>query len=119
VLVRVGDVRLFFDVEGAKLVPDGARLRERPTLVLLHGGPGFDHSSFKPLFSRLADAAQMVAMAYSTRHPDHPTKLVLSSTCARQRLDRVPSRASSASRAAGTASCATTPRAGSRRSGPS
>ena len=42
--VLVNDVRLFFDVEGASLVPDGRTMREKPTLVLLHGGPGFDHS---------------------------------------------------------------------------
>lgn len=35
-------------------------MREKPTLVLLHGGPGYDHSSFKPVFSRLADVAQIV-----------------------------------------------------------
>jgi len=53
-------VRLFVDVEGPGLVPDGPRMREKPTLILLHGGPGYDHSSFKPLFSRLADVAQIV-----------------------------------------------------------
>jgi pimeloyl-ACP methyl ester carboxylesterase len=53
-------VRLFVDVDGAGLVPDGAQMREKPTLILLHGGPGFDHSSFKPLFGRLADVAQVV-----------------------------------------------------------
>lgn len=53
-------VRLFIDVEGAGWVPDGPRLRQKPTLILLHGGPGFDHSSFKPLFGRLADVAQVV-----------------------------------------------------------
>lgn len=52
--------RLFVDVEGAALVPDGDRMRERPTLLLLHGGPGFDHSGFKPLFGRLAEVAQVV-----------------------------------------------------------
>jgi pimeloyl-ACP methyl ester carboxylesterase len=137
--VQVGDVRLFFDVEGAKFVADGAAMRERPTLLLLHGGPGFDHSSYKPGFTELARVAQvvyldhrgngrsdrgapdqwslaqwgddvrafcdalgiekpvvlgnsfggMVAMAYATRHPDHPGKLILSSTSARHRLDRV------------------------------
>ena len=137
--VSIGDARLFFDVEGAKLVPDGPVMRERPTLVLLHGGPGFDHSGYKPSFSVLADVAQvvyldhrgngrsdrgepaqwnlaqwgddvrafcdalsiekpvvygasfggMVAMAYATRHPEHPGKLVLSSTTAKTRLDRV------------------------------
>jgi len=53
-------VRLFVDVEGPGLVPDGPRMREKPTLILLHGGPGYDHSSFQPLFSRLADVAQIV-----------------------------------------------------------
>ncbi len=53
-------VRLFVDIEGAGLVPDGATMREKPTLILLHGGPGYDHSSFKPIFSQLADVAQIV-----------------------------------------------------------
>jgi pimeloyl-ACP methyl ester carboxylesterase len=53
-------VRLFVDIEGPGLVPDGAVMRELPTLVLLHGGPGYDHSSFKPIFSQLADVAQIV-----------------------------------------------------------
>lgn len=53
-------VRLYVDIEGCGLVPDGPRMREKPTLVLLHGGPGYDHSGFKPLFSRLADVAQIV-----------------------------------------------------------
>jgi proline iminopeptidase len=36
-------------------------MRERPTVVLLHGGPGsFDHSYFKPDFARLSKAAQVV-----------------------------------------------------------
>ena len=130
--IEVNGVRIFFDVEGAKLVPDGAVMRERPTLILLHGGPGFDHTSFRPAFSQFSDIAQviyidhrgngrsdrepreswtlaqwgddlqafcqaleidkpivmgqsfggMVAMAYATRHPEHPGKLILSSTSA-------------------------------------
>jgi len=128
--VLVNGVRLFFDVEGAKLVPDGPVMREKPTLLLLHGGPGFDHSIYRPAYSALADIAQvifldhrgngrsqdgpsetwnlaqwgddvrafcdvlgvanpivlgvsfggMVALAYATRHPAHPSKLVLIST---------------------------------------
>jgi proline-specific peptidase len=136
--VKVGDIHLYFDVEGAKLRPDGPAMREVPTVLLLHGGPGFDHSIFKPAFSSLADIAQvvyldhrgngrsdrdtrarwnldqwaddvrafcealeierpivvgesfggMVAIAYATRHPDHPAKLVLASTAAKMRADR-------------------------------
>ena len=58
--VPVNGVRLFFDVEGAKLVPDGTAMREKPTLMLLHGGPGFDHTIYKPAYSRLADVAQVI-----------------------------------------------------------
>lgn len=128
--VLVNGTRLFFDVEGSSLVPDGPAMRQKPTLILLHGGPGFDHSIFKPAFSTLANVAQviflehrgngrsdpassetwnlaqwgddvrgfcdalgierpivlgvsfggMVAMAYATRHPGHPAKLILVST---------------------------------------
>ena len=59
--VDVNGTRLWFDVDGAGLVPDGPAMRERPTVVLLHGGPGsFDHTYFKPEFSRLAEVAQVV-----------------------------------------------------------
>lgn len=128
--VLVNGVRLFFDVEGASLVPDGSSMREKPTVVLLHGGPGLDHSIYKPAFSSLADIAQVifldhrgngrsepgpqetwtlaqwgddvrafcdvlgiahpivygasfggtVALAYATRNPAHPAKLILVST---------------------------------------
>jgi pimeloyl-ACP methyl ester carboxylesterase len=58
--VLVNGVRLFFDAEGAKLVPDGPVMREKPTLILLHGGPGFDHTSYKPAYSALADVVQVI-----------------------------------------------------------
>lgn len=137
--VRVGDVNLFFDVEGAQLVPGGTVMHERPTLLLLHGGPGFDHSLFKPAFSQFQDRFQVVyldhrgngrsdvgsperwrldqwaddvrnfcdivnierpivlgvsfggfvAQAYATRHPEHPRALILCSTAAKLRRDRV------------------------------
>jgi hypothetical protein len=35
-------------------------MREKPTLLLLHGGPGFDHSIYKPVYSSLADCAQVI-----------------------------------------------------------
>jgi pimeloyl-ACP methyl ester carboxylesterase len=58
-LVSVGDVRLFVDVDGAKLVPDGDVMRERPTIVMLHGN-GVDHSPFKEFYAALTDFAQVV-----------------------------------------------------------
>jgi pimeloyl-ACP methyl ester carboxylesterase len=59
--VHVNGARLWFDVEGPLVVPDGPATRTRPTIVLVHGGPGsYDHSYFKPHFGRLAERAQVV-----------------------------------------------------------
>ena len=52
--------RIYFDIEGAGLVPDGPRMRERPAAMLVHGGPGGDHSGFKPAMSPLAEQMQLV-----------------------------------------------------------
>ncbi len=51
---------LYFDVEGAGLVPDGPRMRQKPEAMVIHGGPGSDHSGFKPALSPLSDIMQMV-----------------------------------------------------------
>jgi proline iminopeptidase len=53
-------VRVFVDVLGPGLVLDGPRMRDLPTLLCLHGGPGFDHSAYKPMFGQLSDIAQVV-----------------------------------------------------------
>ena len=58
--LSVNDTELYFDVEGAALVPDGPAMRERPTVLVLHGGPGYDHAYFKPAPPALIDAAQIV-----------------------------------------------------------
>jgi pimeloyl-ACP methyl ester carboxylesterase len=54
------NVRLFVDIDGFSLAPDGPSMKDRPTLICMHGGPGFDHSSFKPVFSQLTDVAQVL-----------------------------------------------------------
>jgi proline iminopeptidase len=54
------DTRLFFDVEGAGLIPAGDRMQQQPVAFLLHGGPGADHSAYKPTFSALSDRLQLV-----------------------------------------------------------
>ena len=138
-LVSIGDTRLFVDFDGAGLVPDGSNMRERPTLIMLHGGPGFDHTPFKqPTFASLTQIAQVVyydhrgngrsdrstpdrwnldtwaddlyalcnvlgierpiifgasfggfvALNFAIRHPEQPTKLILSSTAAHIHFDR-------------------------------
>ncbi len=132
------NIHLFVDIEGVSLVPDASIMREKPTLILLHGGPGYDHASFKPAFSQLSDIAQIiyydqrghgrsdkrpmdeltldnladdivklcdtlgilkpivlgqsfggfVAQRYIARHPEHPLKVILSSTSPSFRLSQ-------------------------------
>lgn len=59
--VDVNGTRLWFDVDGPELTPDADEMRQRPTVLLIHGGPGgWDHSYFKPDFAPLTDHAQVV-----------------------------------------------------------
>lgn len=55
-----GGLRLFVDVDGLALVPEASMMVERPTVVLLHGGPGSDHSWFKSSPVGVSDLAQVV-----------------------------------------------------------
>ena len=57
---RIRGTEIYFDVDGAGLVPDGDRMVDRPVLFLLHGGPGGDHTGFKSTVARLVDVAQLV-----------------------------------------------------------
>ena len=57
---KLRDTQLYFDIEGLGLVPSGAKMKENPTAFMIHGGPGADHSSYKPLFSNLIDLLQLV-----------------------------------------------------------
>lgn len=58
--IHVDGQRLFFDIVGEKLRIDGPRLVEKPTLIALHGGPGFDHQRLRPDLDGLADIAQIL-----------------------------------------------------------
>ena len=59
--VAVDGARLFVDFAGAKLRPDGPWLREVPTVVLVHTGPGTDHTAYKETIGpAVAEDAQMV-----------------------------------------------------------
>jgi proline iminopeptidase len=51
---------IFFDIEGAGLVPDGARMIEKPVLFAVHGGPGGEHAGYKPALTPLASKVQIV-----------------------------------------------------------
>ncbi len=58
--IEVNGARLFFDTVGSRLAVDGPRMAERPTLLVLHGGPGFDHAGMRPYFDRFADTHQVI-----------------------------------------------------------
>jgi pimeloyl-ACP methyl ester carboxylesterase len=104
VRVEVNGVRLFFDVEGAKLVPDGAVMREKPTLIDLRGcGRSDPGPASARIVSQWADDLRafcdileierpivlgqsgggFVAIKYGARHRGHACKLILASTQAR------------------------------------
>ena len=57
---RIRDTEIYFDIEGMGLVPDGRRMREQPVAFVIHGGPGGDHSGFKPGMGPLAERMQLV-----------------------------------------------------------
>jgi proline iminopeptidase len=57
---KVRDTEIYFDVEGAGLVADGPRMREKRQAFIIHGGPGGDHSDLKARFNALGDRMQLV-----------------------------------------------------------
>ena len=58
--IEVNGCRLFVDVVGSGLVATGTSMTERPTIFLLHGGPGMDHTAMKPDFDPLSEVAQLI-----------------------------------------------------------
>jgi pimeloyl-ACP methyl ester carboxylesterase len=58
--INIKGTRIFFDTVGSELRPVGGDMVERPSLVVLHGGPGYDHSLMRPYFDRFSDAYQVI-----------------------------------------------------------
>jgi proline iminopeptidase len=56
----VNGIRLFFDVEGTGLATAGTAMVPKEPCFVLHGGPGLDHSYFRPWLSPLADTLQLI-----------------------------------------------------------
>lgn len=57
---NVNGYKLFFDVEGLQWVPDGPQMHEKPVCLVLHGGPGSDHTHFLPALSELSKTMQLI-----------------------------------------------------------
>jgi len=58
--IEVNGASIFVDTVGSQLMPEGGAMVERPSLVVMHGGPGFDHSLMRPYFDRFADGHQVI-----------------------------------------------------------
>jgi proline iminopeptidase len=58
--VRVNDTDLFLDTAGSRLRLEDDRWVERPALLILHGGPGFDQGYLRPGLQPLAEFAHLV-----------------------------------------------------------
>ncbi len=57
--LHVNGTELYFDVVGSGL-STSADFQQKPTMILLHGGPGFDHSYLRPWLDPVSDVAQLV-----------------------------------------------------------
>jgi proline iminopeptidase len=57
---KINGTRIFFDVEGMGYVPEGPSLKQKPVCFVLHGGPGGDHTGFKPTMSPLSEYMQLI-----------------------------------------------------------
>lgn len=58
--VEVNGTQLYIDVDGPELVVDRGALTKRPTIVALHGGPGFDQGYLRPGLGPLREVAQLL-----------------------------------------------------------
>lgn len=56
----INGTRIYFDVEGMGSVPDGPVIRHKPVCFVLHGGPGSDHTYYKPFLTPLTECMQLV-----------------------------------------------------------
>ncbi|MEO0936974.1 MAG: alpha/beta hydrolase [Pseudomonadota bacterium] len=56
--IEINGARLFFDIAGTGVDP--ATMQPKPTLLMLHGGPGYDQSTLRPHFDRFADTHQVI-----------------------------------------------------------
>ena len=57
--LAVNGTELYFEVVGSDL--DAAEgFRQRPTMLLLHGGPGFDHTYLRPWLDPVSEVAQLI-----------------------------------------------------------
>ncbi|ABW28585.1 alpha/beta fold hydrolase [Acaryochloris marina] len=57
---RIRDTELYFDVEGSELAIATSHIQQKPVFFVIHGGPGVDHTTCRPVLSPLSEIAQLV-----------------------------------------------------------
>lgn len=57
---RIRDTELYFDVEGSELAIATSQIQIKPVFFVIHGGPGVDHTTCRPVLSPLSEIAQLI-----------------------------------------------------------
>src|SRR5215470_17983274 len=57
--LHINGTELFFDIAGSEL-DSTAGFRQKPTMIVLHGGPGFDHTYLRPWLDPISDFARLI-----------------------------------------------------------
>ncbi|MBY0502046.1 MAG: hypothetical protein K2P93_08635 [Alphaproteobacteria bacterium] len=59
--ININGSLLYFDIENPGLIPNQeGTMYELTPLIILHGGPGYDHTPYKFFFSTLRDLVQII-----------------------------------------------------------
>src|SRR5947208_4958304 len=57
--LKVNGTELYFDVVGSGL-DTSSGFQQKPIMIILHGGPGFDHTYLRPWLDPVSEVAQLV-----------------------------------------------------------
>ncbi|RUS47284.1 alpha/beta fold hydrolase [Cohnella sp. AR92] len=80
---KINGTRIYFDIEGSGYVPRKDKMIHRPVLFAVHGGPGSDHSDFKPWLTPLTEHVQIV---YLDQRCNGQSERVDPATCTLEQL---------------------------------
>src|SRR3954454_5548384 len=59
-IARLNGTEIFFDIISSGYAVEEAQLRSKPAIFILHGGPGVDHSGYRPWLDALGEELQVV-----------------------------------------------------------
>lgn len=74
---NIGDAKIYFEIYGNELELTDEGVREKPTLIVMHGGPGIDHTFEVEFFKECASFLQVILIDHRGNgrsidpNPDH------------------------------------------------